>query len=542
MRTYDVSNDDFQSKSLLHGILNSIVDAIITIDCEGIVEMFNPAAEQLFQYNAQEVIGKNVNMLMPAYIAKEHDQFIKNYLQTGNAKIIGIGREVKGKKKDGSEFPAELAISEVTMKGEKKFTGIIRDVSERKDYEKRLHDQNTLMLETAKFLNAILTTAVDAIITIDDQGNIENFNPAAERMFQYPASEVIGQNVKMLMPQEYAQKHDDYLNNYVQTGEAKIIGKGREVLAMKRNGAVFPIDLSISEMLIDGKQKFAGIVRDISERKKNELELRKSNQELEQFAYIASHDLKEPLRGINNYVTFIFEDYGKDLNEELKEKLLTIQKLTKRLEDFINSLLYYSRVGTVGLNLEDINLNSLLQEVLDTLKITLEEKNVKIIKTDTLPNVKCDRVRVAEIFSNLITNAIKYNRSENIMIEIGCKKETNAKVPVFFVKDNGIGIEDRHFDTVFTIFKRLHGREKYGGGTGAGLTIIKKIVEQHNGKIWLESKPNEGSTFYFTLAEDTKNAKRTNLLQESAIDSIVSSLDTPTEKKGGCPFHPSSSH
>jgi signal transduction histidine kinase len=235
-------------------------------------------------------------------------------------------------------------------------------------------------------------------------------------------------------------------------------------------------------------------------------ELRQSNKELDDFAYIASHDLKEPLRGIHNFSLFLLEDYGDKLDQEGRSKLETLPRLTRRMETLIDSLLHFSRVGRVDLAMDQVDLNEIVTGILDSLGPHLEEQKVQVKVPRPLPTVLCDRARVGEIFRNLITNSVKYNDKPERWVEIGYRTRERdrrahgaAPPPVFYVQDNGIGIQEKHYDSIFRIFKRLHGRDQFGGGTGAGLTIVKKIVERHNGRVWLESQPGQGTTFYFTL-------------------------------------------
>ncbi|MBE9052889.1 GAF domain-containing protein [Nostocales cyanobacterium LEGE 11386] len=242
------------------------------------------------------------------------------------------------------------------------------------------------------------------------------------------------------------------------------------------------------------------VLRKADELAQLNIELERSNNELDAFAYIASHDLKEPLRGIHNYSNFLIEDYGETLDEEGKTKLKTLIRLTQRMEDLIDSLLLFSRLGRVDLSMQLTDINSVVHRSLDLLSARIEEMQVQIIIPRSLPTVYCDRVQIVEVFNNLIANAIKYNDKTEKWIEIGYIDESPAPM-VFYVRDNGIGIQEKHFEAIFRIFKRLHGPSKYGGGTGAGLTIVKKIVERHGGKIWVESTYGEGSTFYFTLQE-----------------------------------------
>ncbi|MCU0548800.1 MAG: ATP-binding protein [Leptolyngbya sp. Prado105] len=267
------------------------------------------------------------------------------------------------------------------------------------------------------------------------------------------------------------------------------------------------------EAVLELRSAIVGIVlRQADELAQLNIELERSNSELDAFAYIASHDLKEPLRGIHNYSSFLIEDYSDILNEDGVSKLQTLVRLTQRMEDLINSLLHFSRLGRIELDLKQTDLNELVRTVLDILSISLDQTNVEIRIPRPLPTVMCDRVQMNELLTNLISNAIKYNDRAAKWVEIGFLEPIKSSrkrhvdeegspemLLTIYVKDNGIGIPDHHLDTIFRIFKRLHGPSKYGGGTGAGLTIAKKIVERHGGNLWVESTQGEGSTFYFTI-------------------------------------------
>jgi two-component system, chemotaxis family, sensor kinase Cph1 len=240
-------------------------------------------------------------------------------------------------------------------------------------------------------------------------------------------------------------------------------------------------------------------------------ELTRSNRELDSFAYVASHDLKEPLRGIYNYAHFLIEDYGEILDAEGVAKLHTLTRLTQRMQNLIDSLLHFSRLGRAEIAWQSIEIDRVIYETSDLFKITTSEPIE--ITVHPLPTIRGDRAQIQELFTNLVSNAIKYNHSNVKRIEIGvlpaeAAQNSGRERPQFaaptptqtiYVRDNGIGIAPQHQDDVFRIFKRLHTRDEYGGGTGAGLTIAQKIVERHGGQIWLESVLKSGTTFYFTL-------------------------------------------
>ncbi|MBW4553291.1 MAG: GAF domain-containing protein [Aphanocapsa sp. GSE-SYN-MK-11-07L] len=259
------------------------------------------------------------------------------------------------------------------------------------------------------------------------------------------------------------------------------------------------------------------VLRQADELAKINLELERSNTELDAFAYIASHDLKEPLRGIHNYANFLIEDYGSILNQDGMAKLQTLVRLSQRMENLINSLLDYSRLGRTELLRQPTDLNTVVQAAIATLNMSQPNQSVDFRLPRPLPIVMCDRSLINDLFTNLISNAVKYNDNPDKWVELGflepgvidpghpVGKETGATEHVtFYVRDNGIGIPEQHLDKIFGIFRRLHAQDDYGGGTGVGLTIIKKITERHGGTIWVTSRLGEGSTFYFTLPSEAK--------------------------------------
>ena len=358
----------------------------------------------------------------------------------------------------------------------------------------------------------VFEASPSGMIMIDQQGNMILVNRHAETIFGYESGTLIGQTIECLVPERFRAQHPSNRDSFFNQPRARPMGTNQKLFGLRKDGSEFPIEIGLNPLTTeDGAFVLASVV-DITARKKEEETLYKymndlhhSNQDLNDFAYIASHDLKEPLRGIHNYSKILLEDYGSQLDEEAKAKCDTLTKLSKRMEELIDSLLHFSRLGQTELVIAQMDLNQVVQDVLATLEIRLKECGVAVKIPRRLPTVTCDKARIGEIFRNLITNSMKYNDKSEKWIEIGffhVGEDDGAdqeEPSVFYVRDNGIGIREKHLGLVFRIFKRLNGRDKFGGGTGVGLTMTKKMVERHGGHMWVESIFGEGTTFYFTL-------------------------------------------
>jgi light-regulated signal transduction histidine kinase (bacteriophytochrome) len=238
--------------------------------------------------------------------------------------------------------------------------------------------------------------------------------------------------------------------------------------------------------------------REVADRQRAEMLLRQSNEDLEDFAHIVSHDLKEPLRGISTTAQHIMEDFGEVMGNEGRQRLETLVRLPRRMSTLLDALLEYSRVGRTEMAVVPTDVKKVVGDVCEGLRPWLEERNARVEVGD-LPEAVCDKVRLGQVFSNLISNGVKYNETREPRVQVGARNEDGT--PVYYVSDNGIGIEPKQAPRLFRMFSRLHGRERYGGGTGSGLALAKKNLERHGGRIWFESAPGKGTTFYFTLGQ-----------------------------------------
>ncbi|MFA7276073.1 MAG: MHYT domain-containing protein [Pseudobdellovibrionaceae bacterium] len=233
-------------------------------------------------------------------------------------------------------------------------------------------------------------------------------------------------------------------------------------------------------------------------------ELEGRNRDLDDFVHIVSHDLKEPVRSISNYTQFLLEDYSDKIDEEGRHQLKTLHNAALRMNTLIEDLQHYSQIRRQDFALEKTDISKVVTDTLGLMELQLKEKNITITPTPHMPTISCNKILVGEIFRNLITNAIKYNDEAEKKIEVGftTRHKEHPDRYVFFVKDNGIGIPEKFHETVFHVFKRLHGRNKYGGGSGSGLAIVKQIIERHGGQIWIENNTSKGSVFFFTLSKN----------------------------------------
>jgi len=387
---------------------------------------------------------------------------------------------------------------------------------------------------TEERLRAILQTAVEGIITIDEHGIIESMNPAAETTFGFKASEVIGKNVSCLMPAPYRDEHDTYMSNYLRTGHAKIIGIGREVIGRRKDGSVFPMDLAVSEIKLAGRRLFTGFVRDITERKRSEAKLAElaqtlveKNKELETIVYVASHDLRSPLVNIQGFskelarscerlqarlsgmgiaqsskassVRELPEPDNRELTtllkEEIPEALDFIQAGVAKIDSLLSGFLRYSRLGRAALRIEKLDMNQLMDSIIRAMEFQIQRAGATL-DVEKLPECVGDATQVSQIFSNLLDNALKYLDPKRPGI-ISVSGRTDKNNSIYVVRDNGIGIAAEHQHKIFEIFHRLN--PSVGEGEGLGLTIAQRLLERQNGRIWVESEPRKGSVFFVSL-------------------------------------------
>jgi PAS domain S-box-containing protein len=366
------------------------------------------------------------------------------------------------------------------------------------DVTERLRSQRALAESEARKA-AVLRSTLDSIVAMDANGLVTEFNPAAEVAFGYTRSEVIGKRLAdLIVPERFREAHIAGLKRYVETGEEHVIGKRLELPARRKDGSEFQSELTITRSDASGVPAFTGVLRDITDRKRAEAEreqlikaLARSNQELDQFAYVASHDLKAPLRGIANLSQWIEEDLGDTLAGENKEQMELLRGRVHRMEALIDGILQYSRAGRAKAKPEDLDTGVLVREAIE---LMAPPRETQIRVPDDMPVIRSEKVPLQQVFMNLLGNAIKHAASDNPKIDV---EWTDAGPFVeFMVRDNGQGIAPQYHERIFGIFQTLEARDKVEG-TGIGLSVVQKIVEAKGGRVWVESDVGKGARFKF---------------------------------------------
>jgi PAS domain S-box-containing protein len=484
--------DLLATQNLLNAVLDVNTDGLVTINSSGKIENYNQSCKRIFGYTKEEMIGENVKKLMPSFTAKKHDGYLEAYNQTGEKSIIGKGREVIGQHKDGKPIPLQLNVDEFEVNEQKYYAGVLRDLSETKKIQKALADSE---YTREAYADASSDGHWDWFLKED----YEYMSPRFWTMMGYdPATKKHHPDSwrELIFPEDLETALRNF-DRYIETkGKFPFIQEARY---KKADGSTLYVICKgeVVEWHDDNTPiRMIGTHTDITELRKATEELVRSNMEFERFAFVASHDLQEPLRMINNFTGLLSEEYRDQLDKQAQDYIEYTTDAASRMQNLIQDLLEYSRIGNEEVGMREIDCNKKLRIILDNLQKSIVGKNA-IITADELPNVYASPMRFTRVFQNLMSNAIKYMDASRIPnIHIGYSEDENNHI--FSVKDNGIGIRPEYHDKIFNVFERLHGRSAYEG-TGIGLAICRKIVSSMRGQIWLESEEGVGSIFYFSV-------------------------------------------
>ncbi len=492
-----------ESEERFRNLAETASDAILSADSEGKIIYFNPAAERIFSYSSTEIIGQPLTLLMPERFHAPHRQGLDRFLRTGEARVIGKTVELAARRKNGSEFPIELALSSWKTREGTFFTAILSDLTGRKKAEEALRgseERLRMAVEAAEMGTWFWNIQQDEISWSEKFRTL--FGLTSDATLTYKAI------LQVIHPDD-RQRIDQSVKNTLELGvpydmEYRVVWPDSSVhwIAAKGRAHRSPEGVPV---------EMQGIAMDVTERKsaqealkhrealeRRSVELKRTNDELQQFAYVAAHDLQEPLRMVASYTQLLAKRYKGRLDSDADEFIAYAVDGAHRMQVLIGDLLAYCRVATKGNELRETSSEAALEQALLNLQGVIQESS-GVVTHDSLPTVVADGAQLVQLFQNVVSNAIKYRSVELPRVHVSAKNNGGNEW-IFSMRDNGRGIDPQYFERIFVMFQRLHGREEFSG-TGIGLAVCKKIAERHGGRMWVESEPGKGSTFYFALPE-----------------------------------------
>ncbi len=497
-----------RSEARKSAMLETALDAIVTIDQQGKILEWNPAAEKIFGYSRELALGRSFAELMSQGANDELGRKgFARYLQTARGRLLGQRMELMAKRANGAEFPVELTIAHIAGGDEMVFTSFIRDITDRRRTEEALRKSEERF--------RLLVEGVEdyAIYMLDTHGRVTTWNVGAERIHGYRAQEIIGRRFHRFYTPEDAERKKPDQALAVATSEGRYQD---EHWLVRKNGSPFWASFVITALRDEtGKLTgFSSIARDVTKRKHAEDEIRRLNtalelqvrertaeleaayQEMEAFSYSISHDLRAPLIHIAGFVEMLKADLGPKLDDRSRRHLDTICNSTEHMGRMIAELLMISRLGRAEMHKVRLNLGDVVKDAQRELSEDLQNRTVSWMVSD-LPEVQADPVLMRQAIVNLLSNALKFTRTRpEARIEVGVLPKDNEDV--IFVRDNGVGFDMKYAGKLFGVFQRMHPASEFEG-MGIGLAKTKRIVQRHGGRTWAESVPNEGATFFFSL-------------------------------------------
>jgi PAS domain S-box-containing protein len=462
--------------SYIKELLDAVPAGIIVTHQDGRISYLNAEAEQLFGYPRNELIGQSIDLLLPNRFSRNHAQLRQSYIDNPSTRYMGAGRDLYGKRKDDSEFPLEIGLRSLVADGEQFIVATIVNIARRKQLEERL----VKVIEASPY----------GQLLVDEQGIIQLINPSLLNLFGYTKDDLLGKSMDILLPERYRDGHEKLRAGYVQKPSLRPMGLGRDLTGRHKSGTEIPIEIGLSPVESDAGNLTLAVVTDISERKRLELNLKQANAHLEEFTYVASHDLKSPLRGISDLVEWIHEDLGVNAPEPVSKNIERIKLRIGRMERLIDDLLLYARAGKRAKESAAVDVPLLIDDIIEMHPIPA---GFNIQQDIRITEIYAAKIPLETVLRNLFNNAIKHHKGEKPIISISA--EASGSYCLFKVVDNGPGIPKAAQERVFRLFQTLSNNE--ASGSGIGLALAKRLTESHGGQIELISDAdNKGCSFH----------------------------------------------
>jgi protein-histidine pros-kinase len=470
------------AETRFRALLEAAPDAMVIVGDSGRIVLVNSQTEKLFGYSRDEMLGQPVELLVPERFRGHHPEHRQGYFHEARPRPMGAGIDLFGRRKDGSEFPAEISLSPTEAEDGKLVTAAIRDISDRKKAEERFR--------------GLLESAPDAMVIVDASGKIILVNAQTEKLFGYHRDELLGHTVEVLVPDRFGRAHPMHRHDYFSRPVVRAMGSMLDLYGLKKDGTEFPIEISLSPLDTQDGVLVSSAIRDITERRATEKALKLANHELEAFSYSVAHDLRAPLRGMNGFAQLMLDGHRDKLDPEACDWLNEILSNARRMGGLIDALLSLSRVARIELKRELVDLSAVARASAAQLAAAEPRRSVEIVVEDGL-YANADPTLARTILDNLLGNAWKFTaRQAQPQISVGVTEHGDHRA--FFVRDNGAGFDMAFANKLFVPFQRLHTVAEFPG-TGIGLASVQRIIQRHGGEIWAEGLIDEGATFYFTF-------------------------------------------
>lgn len=456
-------------------LLNAVPTGVIVTDANGTISYANAEGARLFGYLSRELIGESIDTLLPDRFRYHHAELRQSYCDNPETRYMGIGRDLYGKRKNGSEFPLEIGLRTLTTASKQLVVASIVDITKRKQLEDR-------------FVSVIEASPYGKLL-IDAKGIIQMINPSMLKLFGYTKEELLGKSMDVLLPERYRDIHSKHRDDYAKNPTLRAMGLGRDLTGRHKDGSEIPIEIGLNPVQTDEGQLILAAITDITERKRLDLRLQQANAHLEEFTYVASHDLKSPLRGISDLVEWIKEDFNEHTTTSTINNIERIKVRIGRMEQLINDLLSYARAGKRSGESSYVYVQTLINGIIDMHPIP---SHYKVTCDIQIEHIQAAKTPLETVLRNLFSNALKHHDGIDPAITISAKAQGNFCL--FSVSDNGPGIPEAARERVFRLFQTLTSSER--ASSGIGLALAKRLTESHGGKIELITKDGErGATF-----------------------------------------------
>jgi len=467
-------------------VVEAAPTAMVMVNKAGVIELVNTQTELIFGYGRLELLGQRIDILLPERFRHQHPQHRNSFFSDLSPRAMGTGRDLYGRRKDGSEFPVEVGLNPIETDDGVKVLSAITDISARKRMEERFRQ--------------VVEAAPNAMVMVNKSGIIEMVNTQTERIFGYTRAEMLGQLIDILLPERFRHQHPHHRASFFSDLSPRAMGTGRDLYGRRKDGSEFPVEVGLNPIETDDGVKVLSAITDITARVKaseklaeHRDELERSNKELATFAYVASHDLKSPLRGIFQISHWIEEDLNNGQVDAIPQHMNLLRGRLRRMERLLDDLLAYSRAGRLEGSVSQVELGKWAQNIFE---LQAPPDGFTLEVAQDLPTFTTLATPLEQVLRNLFANAIKHHDRAKGRIRLDGRIASKSYYE-FNVTDDGPGISPEYQERVYLMFQTLRPRDEVEG-SGMGLALVKKIVEAYGGTTSIVSDGIRGTTIKFS--------------------------------------------